>query len=167
MGAINGMQATMDDGLPSTHGAGHGHSHGRVASRLSSGRCGFLMKLMGLDRFTQSRDREGLVRLAASNRNPFDLGCVGNCRDFWSTGREVGVDYDRLYEVPPEGFGEAKRRRRERMEEERMLGGDELGAGGGRKGFMRRMSIGGWGAMLRGGGAGREGYTPVRMDENV
>jgi hypothetical protein len=50
---------------------------------------------------------------------------------------------DRLYDVPPEGSREAKRRR-ERMRKERMLGGDELGAGDGRKGFIRRMSIGGW-----------------------
>ena len=140
-----------------------------MAKQLSSGRMGFLMKLMGLDRFTQSRDREGLVKLAAggTNRratNPFDLGCVGNCRDFWSTGREVGVDYERLYEVPPEGFAESKRRRRERMEDEGLLVNEDGGAA--RKGFMRRMSIGGWGSML-GRGSGREGYAPVRMDENV
>jgi len=123
------------------------------------------MKLMGLDRFTQKRDREGLVKLTKDgNRNPFDLGCIGNCRDFWSTGREVGVEYQRLYEVPMEGFKEAKRRKIQRMEEEGLLVGDE--GSGARKGFMRRMSIGGWASML-GGGRGREGYAPVRMDEGV
>jgi palmitoyltransferase ZDHHC13/17 len=94
MGAISALQAAAsigdgdgegDDGLPSHHG----HSHGQK-SRLTAGRTGFLMKLMGLDRFTQKRDREGLVKLTKDgNRNPFDLGCIGNCRDFWSTGREV------------------------------------------------------------------------------
>ncbi|KIM24461.1 hypothetical protein M408DRAFT_231928 [Serendipita vermifera MAFF 305830] len=168
MGALAGVHPLSEEGMASAahggHGHAHGHSHGGgIAAKLSSGRMGFLMKLMGLDRFTQTRDREGLVKLAARNRNPFDLGCVGNCQDFWSTGREVGVDYERLYEVPQEGFREAKRRRRERMEEEGLLA-DE---GGARKGFMRRMSIGGWGAMLGRGGGGREGYAPVRMDENV
>ncbi len=51
------------------------------------------------------------------------------------------------------------------MEEEGLLVGDE--GSGARKGFMRRMSIGGWASMLGGGGRGREGYAPVRMDENV
>ncbi|KIM23934.1 hypothetical protein M408DRAFT_27519 [Serendipita vermifera MAFF 305830] len=68
------------------------------------------------------------------------------------------VDYDRLHELLQEGFREAKRRRRERMEEEGLLA-DE---GGARKGFMRRMGIGGWGAMP-GIGGGREGYTPRRL----
>jgi hypothetical protein len=67
--------------------------------------------------------------------------------------------------VPTEGFKEAKRRRIQRMEEEGLLVGDE--GSGARKGFMRRMSIGGWASMLGGGGRGREGYAPVRMDENV
>ena len=55
------------------------------------------------------------------------------------------------------------------MEEEGLPTGDEFGPPPGRKGFMRRMSIGGWGGLLGmgGGGPGREGYTPVRMDENV
>jgi hypothetical protein len=74
---------------------------------------------------------------------------------------QVGVDYERLYEVPPEGFREAKRRRRERMEEEGLLNEDS-----GRKGFMRRMSVGGWTSLL-GGRNQRDGYSPVRMDENV
>jgi len=27
-----------------------------------------------------------------------------NCLDFWTTGRELGVDYGVVYEVPSEGF---------------------------------------------------------------
>lgn len=94
MGALSAMQSTSstsgegEDGLPAHHG--HSHAHG---SRLTSGRTGFLMKLMGLDRFAQKRDREGLVQLGRENRNPFDLGCIGNCRDFWSTGREVSISF--------------------------------------------------------------------------
>ncbi|KAG8852327.1 palmitoyltransferase akr1 [Serendipita sp. 405] len=94
----------------------------------------------------------------------FDSFLTSLLIDFWTNGREVGVDYQRLYEVPSEGFQESKRRRRERLEEEGLLG-DEGSSG--RKGFMRRMSIGGWGSLLGGRTSGREGYTPVRMDENV
>ncbi|KAG8811607.1 palmitoyltransferase akr1 [Serendipita sp. 400] len=165
MGAIGAHAAGQPDGLPTAHG--HRHAHGAAGHSHGQGRAGFLMKLMGLDRFTQSRDREGLLKLGKKGtgaRNPFDLGCMGNCRDFWTNGREVGVDYQRLYEVPSEGFQESKRRRRERLEEEGLLG-DEGSSG--RKGFMRRMSIGGWGSLLGGRTSGREGYTPVRMDENV
>lgn len=141
---------------------------------------GFLMKLMGLDRFTQKKDREGLKKLSTGARNPFDMGCMTNCRDFWTTGREVslvyrcsinladlygqiGVDYERLYEVPLEGFEEAKRRRQQRLEEE---GFSDAGSSG-RKGFMRRMSMGGWTSMLGGGRGARDGYAPVRMDDAV
>ncbi|CAG8601868.1 224_t:CDS:2 [Acaulospora colombiana] len=156
MGAVSALHAAGGtdagaDALPTTHTHRHAHGQGGV---LSGGRMGFLMKLMGLDRFTQSKDREGLIKLGKTNsvKNPFDLG-------FRFV--QVGVDYERLYEIPPEGFREAKRRRRERMEEEGLLNEDS-----GRKGFMRRMSMGGWTSVL-GGRSQRDGYSPVRMDENV
>lgn len=95
MGAISAIQAasapvTGDDETLPTH-SGHRHGHAGVASRMTTGKMGFLMKLMGLDRFAQKKDREGLVRLGKlEGKNPFDLGCIGNCRDFWTAGREVG-----------------------------------------------------------------------------
>jgi hypothetical protein len=96
MGAISAIHAAAGtdggaDTLPTAHG--HRHSHGQ-GGMLSKGRMGFLMKLMGLDRFTQSKDREGLVKLGKPNsvRNPFDLGCMSNCRDFWTMGKEVRIE---------------------------------------------------------------------------
>ncbi|KAF8991305.1 hypothetical protein BDQ17DRAFT_309236 [Cyathus striatus] len=91
---------------------------------------GFLMNLLGFDRFTKGRAVDGLAR-AGKARNPFDLGLVGNCKDFWSAGRELGVEYEMLYDVPLEGFREAKRRReREEEEDGRKVGGT------GRKGLF-------------------------------
>lgn len=75
-----------------------------------------IMQLTGLDAFTRGRAADGLAR-ASKASNPFDMGVVGNCKDFWSAGKELGVEYERLYEVPPEGFREAKRRRERDAEE--------------------------------------------------
>jgi len=74
------------------------------------------MHLLGFDRFTSGKAANGLAR-AGHAANPFNVGVVGNCRDFWTRGSELGVEYDRLYEVPAEGLREAKRRR-EREEDE-------------------------------------------------
>ncbi|KAJ6492881.1 hypothetical protein C8R47DRAFT_975549 [Mycena vitilis] len=49
---------------------------------------GFLMNLLGLDRFTRGKAGAGLAR-AGKASNPFDLGAVRNCRDFWTKGREL------------------------------------------------------------------------------
>ncbi|OBZ74694.1 Palmitoyltransferase AKR1 [Grifola frondosa] len=123
MGAQMGHRHGSSD---DSSGAGghqhHGHRHGVCAG------CGggFLMNLLGLDRFTKGKAADGLAR-AAKAPNPFDLGCVGNCRDFWTKGREVGVEYERLYDVPPEGFAEAKRRRRvKRAKKDMMAEGSSL-----------------------------------------
>jgi len=42
--------------------------------------------------------------------NPFNVGIVGNCRNFWTQGSELGVEYDQVYEIPVEGLHEAERR---------------------------------------------------------
>lgn len=123
----------------------HGHRH--------AGLLGLLMNLMGFDRFTRGKAGEGLAR-AATAQNPFDLGCVGNCRDFWTGGRELGVEYGALYEVPPEGFREAKRRAAREDEE------DGMGRRRSGKGFI------GLGILGR-GRSSRDGYTPLRMDDQV
>ena len=67
------------------------------------------MNLLGFDRFTKGKAADGLAR-AAKAPNPFDLGIMGNCKDFWTKGSELGVEYETLYDVPTEGFAEAKRR---------------------------------------------------------
>lgn len=133
-----------DSDLPSAHGHTHAHRGGS----------NFLMHLLGLDRFTKGKATEGLAR-SRKAANPFDLGCIGNCRDFWTTGREVGVDYTRLYDVPVEGFREAKRRVKVRMEEE----GFDESAG-------RRWSDASLGLSILSGGRSRDGYAPVRTNED-
>jgi hypothetical protein len=106
------------------------------------------MNLLGLDRFTKGKAVDGLAR-ASKAPNPFDLGVVGNCKDFWTAGKELGVEYERLYDVPMEGFKEAKRRRE--MDED-----EDHGVNGSRKGIRKTLFMGlgiGWG--------GRSGYEPV------
>lgn len=131
--------------LTHSHPHGPGHRHGTGGGVLGFCGSGFLMHLLGLDRFTHGKAGSGLAR-AGKAANPFDLGVAANCRDFWTAGRELGVEYERLYEVPAEGFREA-RRRRERED------GDEPG----RKGLRDRLLLG----LGLGSGVRRGGYEPV------
>ncbi|EIW76594.1 hypothetical protein CONPUDRAFT_157779 [Coniophora puteana RWD-64-598 SS2] len=147
----------------------HAHAHRRsLCGGLSApGTCGaFVLNLTGLDRFTRGRAARGL-QLASSKdgaaRNPFDLGVVRNCRDFWTMGREVGVEYGSVYDVPMEGFEEARRRREAEREEH-----DGVGRGGGAGGLGGSGSGSGSGSgkglLARLGlrmGAGRRGYEPL------
>jgi len=147
--ALSGESApTGGLALGHNHGHGQGHAH-RHATGCNTG---FLLQLVGFDRFTSGKAANGLAR-AGHATNPFNVGMVGNCRDFWTRGRELGVEYDRLYEIPVEGFREA-RRRREREEAEE--------AGVGRKGHGLRqklmLGLGIGGASAR---AARGGYEPV------
>ncbi|KAL0566709.1 palmitoyltransferase akr1 [Marasmius crinis-equi] len=70
-----------------------------------------------LDHFADGKTRTN------TTANPFDLGMWGNCKDFWTLGKELGVEYDKLYDIPLEGFFEVKKRR------EREGGVDEHGLG--------------------------------------
>jgi hypothetical protein len=151
------LQADADDTLSAeaTPTAGHAHAHGRPHQQHGSGcSTGFLMNL-GFDRFTSGKAANGLAR-AGHAANPFNVGVVSNCHDFWTPGRELGVEYDRLYEIPSKGLWEAERRR-EREEAEEIGGG-----GGGKKGpglrqkLLLRLGIGGPSAR-----AARGGYEPV------
>lgn len=139
-------------GLENTHGhshAGHSHTNKGLCSACGSS-SSFLLHLLGLDRFTTGKATTGLAR-ASKASNPFDMGIVSNCKDFWTVGREIGVEYERLYEVPIEGFREAKRRR----EEEGEVDGVSLN-GGARKGLRERLR-----ERLMGGMGRRGGYEPV------
>lgn len=112
------------------------------------------MNLLGFDRFTKGKAADGLAR-AAKAPNPFDLGIMGNCKDFWTKGSELGVEYEMLYDVPVEGFAEAKRRR---VREE----SDDLhhdGAEGGRGKSLRKSLLMGFG--IGRGGSSRAGYEPL------
>lgn len=116
------------------------------------------MSLTGLDRYTKFRAGEGLKR-AKTARNPFSAGVVGNCTDFWTAGKTLGVDYRTVYDVPEEGFLEAKRRRGE--DDDMYLGGNSSG-GGKRGALMGRLR-----GMMGRAGAGPRGYEPVRMSADV
>ncbi|KAJ1301699.1 hypothetical protein OPQ81_008934 [Rhizoctonia solani] len=146
--------------LSDQHGHAHSHNHspgagGHGHKHKIGGCCGSMinavMSLTGLERYTKFRAGEGLKR-SKSARNPFSLGVVGNCMDFWSAGKTLGVDYRTVYDVPPEGFVEAKRRRGDDH--------DEWNSGGGGKLMGRLRAMMGQGAVSR-------GYEPVRMSENV
>jgi len=89
------------------------HRHSGICAGCGSG---FLMNLLGFDRFTKGKAVDGLAR-AGKASNPFDLGIVGNCKDFWTAGKELGVQYEMLYDVPLEGFREAKWRKDREVEE--------------------------------------------------
>ncbi len=151
------LQADSDDTLSgeTTPTAGHVHAHGRH-QHGSGCSTGFLMHLLGFDRFTSGKAANGLAR-AGHAANPFNVGIVGNCRDFWTRGRELGVEYDRLYEIPAEGLREAKRRQ-EREEAEEIGGGGV----GGRKGpGLRQKLLLGLGIGGPSARAARGGYEPV------
>ncbi|KAJ7161092.1 hypothetical protein C8R46DRAFT_904856 [Mycena filopes] len=124
--------------------AGHAHSHGGS---------GFLMNLLGLDRFTRGKAVDGLAR-AGRAANPFDLGAYRNCRDFWTNGKELGVEYERLYDVPLEGFEEARRRKEREEEEDGLSVGSGGRAGKGRRGLFMGLTMGR-------AGSSRGGYEPL------
>jgi len=150
-GVVPGAGMEGEDGASSTVEVGHhSHPHHHRHGKCSGCGSGFLMNLLGFDRFTKGKAVDGLAR-AGKAANPFDLGVVGNCKDFWTKGKELGVDYERLYDVPLEGFAEAKRRREREDEEDGVRHGKGSGRG---KGLF--MGLG-----LNIGGRSRMGYEPV------
>lgn len=125
--AANAAAAAANGGVGHTHGPGckHGHGHGhahehthnplKICARLV-GRMlpGTLLAIVGLDLYTKGRGAEGMVRAADKNTsvNPFDVGCINNCTDFWSRGKTLGVDYEKLYDLPQDGYPEMMRRKK-------------------------------------------------------
>lgn len=147
MGGRGGPSLSVQQGHQHTHGDGHAHHHHRQKTFCGGG---FLLQILGLDRYTKGKAAEGIAR-AGRAPNPFDTGFLSNCRDFWSRGQELGVEYERVYEVPAEGFREAKRRREE-VE-------DQFGSRPKRKSIF---NIG-----LKWGRGSRQGYLPVHHDDHV
>jgi len=109
-----------DDGISQQSGSA-AHGHGGHAHAHNGGCTGLLMQLTGLDVFTRGRAADGLAR-ASKATNPFDLGIIANCKDFWTKGQEVGVEYERLYDIPSDGLREANRRRVREEEEDGVHG---------------------------------------------
>ncbi|WRT63294.1 uncharacterized protein IL334_000199 [Kwoniella shivajii] len=101
-----------------------GHSHGikGICQGLGKVISGPLMNILGLDRFTKGKAIGGMKK-AGKDQNPFDMGFVKNCSDFWIPSRDI--DYTQLYEIPPEGW----RAYRRRIAMQKKLGG-ENGKGG-------------------------------------
>ncbi|PWN42179.1 hypothetical protein IE81DRAFT_144811 [Ceraceosorus guamensis] len=183
--------ATADDDFDGTRpgsigpgspniGARHGHSHGPVAALKGAGN--WLLSIVGLDLYTRGKAGEGLKKASAAG-NPFDLGLVGNCRDFWTTGRELGVDYATLYEIPVGGFQSSARRRRRRRvrtidgqetesgsddEEDEASEGGALGrsvsAGRRRWNMWRNLNLNLGSAAGIGASGSASGYQPIQQD---
>ncbi|GAA6010579.1 hypothetical protein JCM11491_002980 [Sporobolomyces phaffii] len=95
----------------------HAPSRSTASGGRPAGAFGFLLKLLGLDRFTSTHkallhshahhgagDRGTGARVSEEN-NPFDLGVRRNCLDFWTVGGQLRVDWkDPDLEIPPGGF---------------------------------------------------------------
>ena len=102
----------------------------------------FLLKILGIDRFTSGKAAEGLLATSTVVANPFDLGCYLNVLDFFKRGREVGVDYTRLYDIPEGGFARARRERKRREREEKEGRTENVTVAGGQA-ARKKMSVGG------------------------
>lgn len=113
----------------------------------------FILQILGLDRFTKGKAGEGLAKASRAN-NPFDIGLFGNCMDFWTNGKQLGVDWTQLYEIPQEGFKE-KRRKDKGKAKEKNEDNTTLG--------MRVMSM----ARLINSTQPENPYQPVRGNEPV
>ena len=120
-GAGAGVSGDEDDpsgGTQTSHAHAHaGHRHRHGPSHGVKGFFGCLLRLLGLDRFTRGNAARALA-YANPSLNPFNMGVIANCSDFWTKGKKVGVQYESLYEVPPEGFRAAKDRREVRDDED-------------------------------------------------
>ncbi|GAA5873224.1 hypothetical protein JCM8547_008606 [Rhodosporidiobolus lusitaniae] len=124
-----------------------------AAGARPTGSFAFLLKLLGLDRFlsTSSSSSSARRRRVEDVSNPFDVGLVGNCVDFWTRGGTLGVEYERVYDVPRGGWKRVveERRRREREKRER------------ERGKMPSLPLAGEGGRPRGGA----GYERVAMED--
>lgn len=96
------QEQAMAEEEPSADGISQAPSH-HHAKHPHKSSTAFLLQLLGLDRFSRASERRALVR-SSRNSNPFDQGVYRNCVDFWTSGKELGVEYGRLYDVPNEGF---------------------------------------------------------------
>ncbi|KAF8310689.1 hypothetical protein DL93DRAFT_1583077 [Clavulina sp. PMI_390] len=154
-----------------SHGHGHGHGHGHSHKMdLSKGCFGFILRLLGLDRFTRGSAASTLLARPSSRpggppKNPFDLGVIANCMDFWTKGGEVGVRYEAVYDVPPEGFKAAKVRAKREADEREEDAASMMGSGGKRRGSTASRYLPAWLANMRKPAANP--YQAIAMTEEV
>lgn len=86
----------------STHAHAHGsHSKLNLLRRVFASSSSWLLSIVGLDLYTRGKAGEGLKRASAA-ANPFDHGLLSNCKDFWSRGEDLNLDYTTLYDLPAE-----------------------------------------------------------------
>lgn len=137
-GAGDGAENEADDPDSLAHAPSSSRPTTPLASSSSAGArptgsFAFLLKLLGLDRFLSSSSSSSRTpnRTVSTVSNPFSLSPSQNCLDFWTRGGELGVDYERVYEVPKGGWKRvvAERKRREREEKARGAGGNKGGGG--------------------------------------
>lgn len=74
------------------HGHAHNHSHNPLKICLALvGKVvpNTLLAIVGLDLYTRGRGAEGMAKAAekGGGNNPFDVGLVRNCTDFWNRGK--------------------------------------------------------------------------------
>ncbi|SJX64539.1 related to AKR1-ankyrin repeat-containing protein [Sporisorium reilianum f. sp. reilianum] len=86
---------------PETSRHTHSHSKAGVLKRICANGGGWLLSVVGLDLYTRGKAGEGLKRASAAG-NPFDHGLLANCKDFWSKGQDLALDYTTLYDLPAE-----------------------------------------------------------------
>lgn len=93
-GETEGSQAAAG-GAGHVHGPAckHGH-HSRNPLKICAALVGrvvpnTLLAIVGLDLYTKGRGAEGIAKAAkpGNGGNPFDVGMIKNCTDFWTTGR--------------------------------------------------------------------------------
>ncbi|GAA95868.1 uncharacterized protein L969DRAFT_18289 [Mixia osmundae IAM 14324] len=120
----NGSTALSSlDNQPVTPSYTPRHSHGcGCCSCIGRILPASLLSVIGLDLYTRGGAASGLVKTTQSPSNPFDLGLIRNCTDFWTRGRTLGVDYTALYDVPPEGYRSVLRRRADQASEDSRSG---------------------------------------------
>ncbi|RXK35073.1 palmitoyltransferase AKR1 [Tremella mesenterica] len=105
-----GPEGNLNLPPPPSHVHTHSHSHGGIkglCGMIWKGFTGPVMHILGLDRFTRGKAMSGMAR-AGRDHNPFDLGVVKNCTDFWLE-PEI-IDYTHLYSIPPEGWPSYRRK---------------------------------------------------------
>lgn len=116
---VDGQLSAASSAPPPADGTVPAYNGGASTTRLgaqSVRKATFLLRILGLDRFalssSSSSSRSAPAATAhvdasqddGTKSNPFDVGLLGNCIDFWTKGQALNVDYVALHSVPPGGF---------------------------------------------------------------
>ena len=120
---------------------------------------GTLLAIVGLDLYTKGKGAEGMAKAAekGGGGNPFDVGLMRNCTDFWTRGKTreffkelqfvlsvllkraflvfelwsglVGVNYEAVWDIPPEGYRSVIAARRRSLASQKEAHSGRRGAG--------------------------------------